>query len=126
MKNKKGDYFVRGDVQNKYVIVGCNHALKDDKHFHSYELHYDHEKSLDGIKSYPVMLRWVGQYQLTDNITWKTKMDIGKEVIVQDAWIQKINDKWSISASDHVNLTNLIYEPRNSNVHLGLQVNLSL
>lgn len=60
MKNKKGEYFIRGDVQNKTVIVGCNHAIKKYEHYHSYELHYDHEKRLDGIKGYPVLLRMAG------------------------------------------------------------------
>ena len=82
MKNKKGDYFVRGDVQSKYVILGCNHAIKEDTHYHSYELHYDHDKNTVGIKDYPVLLRMAGQYKLTDNITWKTKVDFGKEIII--------------------------------------------
>jgi len=125
LKNNKGDFFLRGDVQSQQVTLGCHH-MHCKRHHHAIEATYDVSKKTEGIRSLPLTLRWAGVYELTDNITWKSKLEAGKEVTLENAWIQKVDDRVKITASDYTNLTHLIFEPKAANINFGLAVTLTL
>lgn len=86
-KNDKGDFFLRSDIDDKTYTAGCHHWHHQKEHFHSYEVTYDAKKEAEGIKGKPIYLRWAGEYLLTPTITWKTKIEAKKEVLIENSWI---------------------------------------
>ena len=65
-------------------------------------------------------------YKLTDTITWKSKLDIRKDIVIENAWIQKVDDKLHFTVSDTANLTNMIYDPKNSRINFGVKMTYDL
>jgi len=86
--------------------LGCHHWHQKKTHFHSYEFTYDVSKKTQGIKNHPFFVKFAGQYNLTPNITFKTKWNLGQDIIVENAWIQKVDERMTVICSDEFNLSN--------------------
>lgn len=86
LKNEKGDFFLKTDILKQLVTLGCNHK-HGAKARHSIEVSYDIKNETKGIFGQPVKALWAGQYQLDENVSFKTKFDFGKEIKTNTAWI---------------------------------------
>jgi len=122
-----GYFFLEGDFDKKIYTLGTDHWHKEHKHRHSYEVEFDAKKDAnEGIKGSPVALKWAGRYNLTDNITWKSKVAIRKDIVVENSWIQKVDERLHIVVSDTENLTNIIHDPKNSRINFGVKLTYTL
>lgn len=121
LKNSKGDFFIKGDVLNKNVVLGCHHK-HTDRAVHAIELLYNIEKTLEGPFGQPVALTWAGQYQLSDGVTLKTKFDAKKASTLSFSWVQQFSKNLRFVFTDNIDLTNVINEPARSNFNFGTLV----
>lgn len=42
---------------------------------------------------------------MNENVTFKAKVDCGKETVVSTCWEQKVDDHWKVIYADRYNLT---------------------
>ncbi len=86
-----------------------------------WEFNYDVSKKTKGIKGHPVEARWAGDYKIADNLHFKSKLNIGNDWIIENAWIHKVDDKLTVTASDELNLSNLVKDAKTGNLNFGVQ-----
>jgi len=92
---ENGTGFFKGDLLKQAWTIGCSHHTHSgNKHWHGLELTYTtgEKAKKDGINGLPLYVKWVGQYQMTYNIEWKSKIDLKKEWTISNSWNQKFND----------------------------------
>lgn len=119
LKNTKGDFFLKADVLKQQFTFGCNHSHHANA-YHSIEAVYDHGKSTQGIQGLPVSLNWAGEYNLSSDITLKTKLIAKKDVTVGFSWIHRFDKNLRFVFSDDFNLNNVVNEPAKTNYNFGL------
>ena len=130
MKNDKGDFFVRGiqgGIKNlDLYTAGCRHYHHGHEHQHGIEVSYDNKNKDAGILGHPVFFRFLGQYQFTPSITFKTLITAKKEVEAEHAWIQKIDSHLKIVGSHKINLTKLYHGEKDVGLEWGMKATWNL
>jgi len=83
-----GTHFFKGDLLKQVWTLGCAIQHGEKKCTNGFEISYSTGKDAekDGIKDLPLYIKWVGQYKLTDNIEWKSMIDIKKEWTLSNSW----------------------------------------
>lgn len=111
---------MKGDILKQQVTLGCNHTHQGSGARHSYEILYDHLKSVKGFYGLPFVVAWAGEYALSSDITLKTKADIREDITVGFSWIHRFDKNLRFVFSDNFSLTKTISEPANSAYNFGL------
>jgi hypothetical protein len=107
------------------VTLGASHEL-DDKTWVSGELTYDHSKETVGLFDKPITLLLSANRKLHENILFKKKLDIGKEITLTTAWKQKVDNNLTIVGNNRVNVTKLWNNPSKSNYNFSLKMEYTL
>lgn len=90
LKNLKGDFFLKSDLLKQQFTLGCNHGHASGSR-HSMELVYDHLRNVKGIQGSPVWANFAGEYDLSRDITLKTKVVAKNEVTIGCSWIHRFD-----------------------------------
>jgi len=88
--------------------------------WHSVEATYDVNKQLKGILGQPVSLGFAGEYQLSNSVTLKTKIDAKEQIKLGFSWIHAFDKNLKFVYADEFNVTNAFKNPAKSNYNFGV------
>lgn len=107
LKNTHGDFFLLADIFKKQLTLGCHHR-HGERAKHIYELVYDMNRTMRGLCGQPVLLNWVGEYNLNEYATLKSKILLGGDQKVSFSWIHALNQNLTVTFAQYVNLSTIV------------------
>lgn len=120
-----GDYFLKTNLINKYLILGCNHRLLDWS-VHSCEVLYDLDNKLKGFGGFPLTISCAGLHEISPDVAIKTKVNFSDSIGFDFSWIQRFDKNIRFAFSHFFNVTNFLNEPAKTNFNFGAMLEYTI
>lgn len=125
VKNKTGDFFIRANLLNKFVGVGCHVSPKSTLH-HANELQYDFSGKNKGIAGSSVFYRFGGVYHLPNKTKLTTQISASKKWMWTNKWEVPVTSNIKATVTDQTDVAAYFTDPTASFYKLGLALEFKL
>ena len=120
------DWFLTYDIKNSQVSFGYQSKDPKNEFNHACEGKWDFLGKTRGIQGWPLLLRLGTQYNYSNDLSIKTKVEFGHELYADCSTIHRLTPYLRLVCAKRLNLTNLCHEPSRSAYSFGTLLEVTL